>query len=131
MILWAENWPKSNNVKRVARVVSLSVLVETSFDGKVGGHWSMVGGGRWAGTHIGVLTVGRFGLQRETWQASFLQQYAAPAMPHIYPPLCLSLCYLSFSLLFVFVFVICLSLCYLSFSLLYVFVFVIGRLACW
>ena len=37
--------------------------------------------------------------------------YAAPAMPHIYPPLCLCLCYLSFSFLFVFVFVICLCLC--------------------
>ena len=32
----------SNNVKRVA---SSSVVVETSFDGKVGGHWSMVVGG--------------------------------------------------------------------------------------
>ena len=61
----------SNNVKRVARVGWLSVLVETSFDGKVGGHWSMVGnGGRWAGTQmgtklVGVLAVGRSPLQRE------------------------------------------------------------------
>ena len=119
MTLWAENWPKSNNVKRVARVVSLSVLVETSFDGKVGGHWSMVGGGRWAGTHIGVLTVGRFGLQRETWQASFLQQYTQhqPCPTYIH--------------LFVFAFVICLFLSYLSLFLVFVFVFVVGRLACW
>ena len=114
----------SNNVKRVARVACLSVLVETSFDGKVGGQWSMLGGGGGAGTQmgtVGVLVVGRSGLQRETWEASFLQQYAALAMPHIYPPLCL--CYLSFSLSFfsLFVsclfFVICLFLCYLNFSL--------------
>ena len=114
MTLWAENWPMSNNVKRVARVACLSVLVETSFDGKVGGQWSMGSGGG-AGTQmgtVGVLVVGRSGLQRETWEASFLQQYAAPTMPHIYPPLCLCLYNLSFSLLFVFV-------------------FVIGRLACW
>ena len=113
----------SNNVKRVARVACLSVLVETSFDGKVGGQWSMGGGGA-GGTQmgtVGVLVVGRSGLQRETWEASFLQQYAALAMPHIYPPLCL--CYLSFSLSFFSLFVSCLFFCYLSFSLLFKFFF--------
>ena len=72
--------------------------------------WSLVDGGWWAlgwdpNGDGGSPCRGSIGLQRETWQASFLQQYTQHQPCPIYIHL------------FVFVFIICLFLSYLSLSL--------------